>query len=934
VATAERYALLPAGFHGDVHLLALADHLLARADVLVETGANVGSTLAYVARRYPHLTCISCEPDAEAFARAREHTRDLPNVELHNLPSQELLRLLSTRRDVREGTVVFWLDAHGYGFEWPLREEIAFATTHVRDPLILVDDMLVPGLPCFGYDEYEGQVCSLEYVRGSIGGEVDVFYPRYTERTSPWHPLRGWALLARPGRGAVPEALRPIVSRPERVGQAAPAHELETVRVGFHGFWQGFEPHHFLTRHPYLAERWRLVPSPDPEVVFYSVFPDAAPAPRGDHLRVFYTGENVAPDLDAFDFAISFERLEHERHLRLPNYLPRLYANGFTPEALVRDGSPRDVPDRFCAFLHGRPAPFREQVALRLSHRRRVDAPGDSLRNMPPIGRTVGEKLAFLSQYRFAFAFENASAPGYVTEKIVEAALAGCVPLYWGDPTVADDFDPRAFVSLHDFADEEEFVEHVLALDADRERYAAVRAQPILHGNAVPPHMRPKAALAFFERVFEERPRRKPYSAALAVEGFLAEDECALLYELASAVDRGAIVEIGSYRGRSTAALARGSKDGAGAPVYAIEPHEQFRGVFGGQFGPADRRAFFESMLAADTTDVVRLVNLPCEEAARSWSREIGLLWIDGDHAEDAVRRDFREWEPHVVPGGLVALHDSTSPELGPARIVEEAIGLGWERVREVGITTVLRKPSARYYAQHGEDAVIAAAFSDLPAGFFVEIGCIDGRRFSNTLALEERGWRGICVEAHSGYGDALRRNRPGSAVVQAAAGAEDAAEVDFFANSRGSLSTLDAARGPEFAERYGEWFTGFELQRVPLRTVSAILDELGAPHVDVLSIDVEGTDVDVVRGIDLARHRPTLIVVEADDEKARAALDALLLPAGYVRGFAVATNAFYFADERRLERVRGRRFVVDAVHTAHPLDGGDDEAVRLEVRT
>ena len=64
---------------------------------------------------------------------------------------------------------------------------------------------------------------------------------------------------------------------------------------------------------------------------------------------------------------------------------------------------------------------------------------------------------------------------------------------------------------------------------------------------------------------------------ALDTEGFLSPDECRLLQRLAGTVTAGAIVEIGSYRGRSTVTLACGADKNV--PVYAIEPHETFKGV-------------------------------------------------------------------------------------------------------------------------------------------------------------------------------------------------------------------------------------------------------------------------------------------------------------------------------------------------------------------
>jgi hypothetical protein len=213
------YGFLPVGFHGDAYLLALVDALLDRAEVFVETGSNVGSSLAYVARRRPGVACLSCEPDPEAFARAAGHTRDLPNVALFRLGSVEFLeRVLEAQPQLTARPTLFWLDAHGYGFEWPLREELEWITSRFDDPLILVDDFQVPGRPEFGWDEYDGQTCSLEYVRDAVLMPYDLFLPAYTERTSTVHPLRGFGLFTRRGSFEVPAPLRDAVRAHVEVG--------------------------------------------------------------------------------------------------------------------------------------------------------------------------------------------------------------------------------------------------------------------------------------------------------------------------------------------------------------------------------------------------------------------------------------------------------------------------------------------------------------------------------------------------------------------------------------------------------------------------------------------------------------------------------------------------------------------------------------------
>jgi Methyltransferase domain len=170
------------------------------------------------------------------------------------------------------------------------------------------------------------------------------------------------------------------------------------------------------------------------------------------------------------------------------------------------------------------------------------------------------------------------------------------------------------------------------------------------------------------------------------VEGMIGDLEQELLTRLAGEVDEGCIVEVGSWRGMSTIALAHGAR----VPVYAIEPHEEFTGVLGGMFGPDDRRAFFENLLQAGVVEKVRLVNLSSEVVAPAWQLPVGLLWIDGDHRYEGVKRDFECWAPHLR--GKVAFHDAIQEKLGPFRLIEELLADGYELVEHVQGTKVLRR--------------------------------------------------------------------------------------------------------------------------------------------------------------------------------------------------------------------------------------------------
>lgn len=179
--------------------------------------------------------------------------------------------------------------------------------------------------------------------------------------------------------------------------------------------------------------------------------------------------------------------------------------------------------------------------------------------------------------------------------------------------------------------------------------------------------------------------------AAFATPGSIDVEEALLLHRLAADASGQCIVEVGTYRGRSAIALAAGAPPDS--PVYSVDPHDSFTGVLSGDFGPADRAGFYWAMLRSGAWRQIRLLNTTSQVLSPGWDRPVALLWIDGDHRYDAVRRDWEAWLPHLTDRARVALDDATDPELGPHRLVEELLATGaWRELDAVGKIRVLER--------------------------------------------------------------------------------------------------------------------------------------------------------------------------------------------------------------------------------------------------
>jgi len=163
------------------------------------------------------------------------------------------------------------------------------------------------------------------------------------------------------------------------------------------------------------------------------------------------------------------------------------------------------------------------------------------------------------------------------------------------------------------------------------------------------------------------------------VEGMVQPKECAFLYDCALQCSQGVIVEIGSAQGLSTISMAMASKTGKRVKVYAVDPHN------GGGATPdpgwwdmndpgtpdpkyyinqgVSFTRFWANVQKFGVDDIIKPIINYSEIAIKEYPGEpIELLFIDGDHRFNYVRLDLELWSPFMLPGSIVAMHDSTYP--------------------------------------------------------------------------------------------------------------------------------------------------------------------------------------------------------------------------------------------------------------------------------
>lgn len=307
---------------------------------------------------------------------------------------------------------------------------------------------------------------------------------------------------------------------------------MTKIKLWFSDFYADFDP----INNPFynlLSQKYHLDLDPDnPEYLIYSCYGHGFL--NYNCARIFYTGENLRPDFNLCDFAIGFDYISFEdRYVRFPNFA--LFEEQFDELVLSREMKQSDLDQKefFCNFIYSNSFadPSRDRFFNLLSQYKKIDSPGRHLNNISyPIGDRFStswmfSKIEFQSQCKFSIAFENSLSPGYTTEKILHSFISRTIPIYWGNPEVIKDFNPRSFINCHDWKSFEDVVKKVIEIDRDNELYLSIVNEPPFRKNIVPPYLQKEFLLNFFDSIFElpldQTIRRPRFGSTLNYESTL-----------------------------------------------------------------------------------------------------------------------------------------------------------------------------------------------------------------------------------------------------------------------------------------------------------------------------------------------------------------------------------------------------------------------------
>lgn len=220
-------------------------------------------------------------------------------------------------------------------------------------------------------------------------------------------------------------------------------------------------------------------------------------------IKIFFTGENQRPWDYHCHYALSFDHIDSDRQMRFPHYVLYEYDHNIM---LRHKRSPDDITEirkkGFCSFIQKNPmANKRNWYFHELSKYDHVTSAGPLFNNTDGVmPEGVVGKVDFMANFKFNLAFENSSYPGYLTERLYEALCSKTIPIYWGSATAALDFNPKAFISYHEYQDDQTFIDAIMELKNNEDKYMEMYLQPMFNDKVPNKYFNTDRILDFFDK--------------------------------------------------------------------------------------------------------------------------------------------------------------------------------------------------------------------------------------------------------------------------------------------------------------------------------------------------------------------------------------------------------------------------------------------------
>jgi len=270
----------------------------------------------------------------------------------------------------------------------------------------------------------------------------------------------------------------------------------------------------------YITNNFEFIEGENPDFVMF--FNYRKECPVKNVIRIFWAQEYISIKREAYDWCLGFEHNEdrYNNYLRFPTYVRYCHSESLIKGEEYNVEKILESKKKFCAFVYYNTRPtIRTNFFKELSKYKSVDAPGKSCNNIQPTikGKSIAQSrfdanwdqqlIDFLKPYKFVISFSNTELIGGTDEKIVLAMRANTIPIYWGNPLIYHDFNPRSFINTYSYKHSpkgsmQAAIDKVISLDKNDNEYLKMLKEPWYNGNVPNYYIDPKNILDFFTRMF------------------------------------------------------------------------------------------------------------------------------------------------------------------------------------------------------------------------------------------------------------------------------------------------------------------------------------------------------------------------------------------------------------------------------------------------
>lgn len=262
----------------------------------------------------------------------------------------------------------------------------------------------------------------------------------------------------------------------------------KTIKINFTGMPKVLSIKDMLV-YRILDEKYDVQISTSPDYLFFGVN-DMYDFCNFNGVRIFYAFECFFPDLNVTDYGLTFTDVKSgDRFHRFYSALQSDYIFSLQNRVVYNEEFIKSKTG-FCNFIYSNGGmPARKKIFETVSKYKSVDSAGKFLNNMdgftPGDRRSIAasfsnnQKIEFQKKYKFSIACENYSYDYYNSEKITDAFYSGTIPIYFGDPKIAEIYNEKAFINCHKYSSFDEILSVIEEIDNNDELFLKMLNEPV-----------------------------------------------------------------------------------------------------------------------------------------------------------------------------------------------------------------------------------------------------------------------------------------------------------------------------------------------------------------------------------------------------------------------------------------------------------------------